>query len=104
MQHQDNTSFETRRSFLKKAAYAAPAVIALGSLSAPVTAHASIIYNHGTFTSGTKSFDATESYDNVRNVSVSGTLDYGTTHKDYVETDFATNEGLLQKFFNFLFR
>lgn len=32
----------TRRSFLKKAAYAAPAVMALGALSAPVSAFAKV--------------------------------------------------------------
>lgn len=32
---------ETRRSFLKKAAYAAPAIVVLGALSAPSKAHAS---------------------------------------------------------------
>lgn len=34
------TSVEARRSFLKKAAYVAPAVIVLGALSAPKSAYA----------------------------------------------------------------
>lgn len=38
MKHQSN---EARRSFLKKAAYAAPVVMALGALVVPMSAHAS---------------------------------------------------------------
>lgn len=34
----------SRRLFLKKAAYTAPAVIALGSLAAPQSAHASYVH------------------------------------------------------------
>lgn len=34
-------SLESRRSFIKKAAYAAPAIIALGSITKPVSAAAS---------------------------------------------------------------
>ena len=34
----------SRRNFLKKAAYAAPAVIALGTLASPQTVHASYVY------------------------------------------------------------
>jgi hypothetical protein len=37
------TTVEARRSFLKKAAYTAPAVMALGALSAPMSAHASTL-------------------------------------------------------------
>jgi hypothetical protein len=37
------TTVEARRSFLKKAAYTAPAVMALGALSAPMSAHESIV-------------------------------------------------------------
>jgi hypothetical protein len=36
-------SVESRRKFLKKAAYVAPAVMALGTLTAPSSAHASVI-------------------------------------------------------------
>jgi hypothetical protein len=36
-------SVESRRKFLKKAAYVAPAVLALGTLTAPSSAHASVI-------------------------------------------------------------
>lgn len=35
---------QSRRNFLKKAVYAAPAVIALGTLAAPQSAHASYVY------------------------------------------------------------
>lgn len=37
----DQEKLEDRRSFLKKAAYAAPAIIALGSITKPVSAAAS---------------------------------------------------------------
>jgi hypothetical protein len=40
---QPNDHSASRRGFLKKAVYAAPAVIALGSLTVPVSAHASIV-------------------------------------------------------------
>ena len=104
MEKTSQTSVEARRSFLKKAAYVAPVVIALGTLSAPVSAHASVIFNQGTFDSSGKSFSATEHYDNVANVSIDGTLDYGTAHKEYVQTNFQENSGLLQRFYNLLFR
>lgn len=35
---------ESRRNFLKKAAYAAPAIMVLGTLTVPTSAHASYIY------------------------------------------------------------
>jgi hypothetical protein len=35
---------ESRRKFLKKAAYVAPVVVALGGLTAPMSAHASYIH------------------------------------------------------------
>ena len=38
---QDNENLESRRSFIKKAAYVAPTIIALGSLTKPVSAAAS---------------------------------------------------------------
>lgn len=39
--NQDNESLESRRSFIKKAAYVAPTIIALGSIRQPVSAAAS---------------------------------------------------------------
>lgn len=39
-----NQSVEARRSFLKKVAYAAPAVVALGALTVPVSAQASVFH------------------------------------------------------------
>lgn len=48
MENTEVSSVEARRSFLKKVAYTAPAVIALGSLTLPVTAQASTFTN--TFT------------------------------------------------------
>ena len=46
-----DTRVEARRSFLKKVAYAAPAIIVLGTLTAPMSAHASVITvnQQGTF-------------------------------------------------------
>ena len=51
----DNTTnvVNSRRNFLKKAAYSAPAIIAMGALTAPVTAQAS------TFVNNTQSVPAT---------------------------------------------
>jgi len=40
--NQDNESLESRRSFIKKAAYAAPTIIALGAIRQPVSAAASV--------------------------------------------------------------
>ena len=40
MDKTSQTSVEARRSFLKKVAYAAPVVVALGALSTPKSAHA----------------------------------------------------------------
>jgi hypothetical protein len=40
MEKTSQTSVEARRSFLKKVAYAAPAIVALGALSTPKSAHA----------------------------------------------------------------
>jgi len=37
----DNSELESRRSFIKKAVYAAPTIVALGSISKPVSAAAS---------------------------------------------------------------
>lgn len=38
----ENNVKKTRRDFLKKAAYIAPAVVALGALSAPTSGHAAV--------------------------------------------------------------
>lgn len=38
------STVESRRNFLKKAVYAAPAVVALGALTAPMSAQASLIH------------------------------------------------------------
>lgn len=61
----DTQHNESRRGFLKKAAYAAPAVIALGSLSAPVSAQASVLHlsGNGLLPRSTVTAD----YDNVAN-------------------------------------
>lgn len=44
MDKTSQTSVEARRSFLKKAAYAAPAIVVLGGLTLPQQAQASLIY------------------------------------------------------------
>jgi hypothetical protein len=70
-----STSAEARRSFLKKAAYAAPAVMVLGSLTAPMSAQASIIHHQQTiFNKAGTSAEVTENYDNVGDFTVDGTF------------------------------
>ncbi len=44
MENTKTQDVETRRSFLKKVAYIAPVVVALGGLTAPMVAHASYIH------------------------------------------------------------
>lgn len=44
MEKTSQTNVESRRSFLKKAAYAAPAIVVLGGLTLPQQAQASLIY------------------------------------------------------------
>jgi len=46
MENVEIQNVEARRSFLKKVAYVAPAVVALGALSAPMSAQASTFHNH----------------------------------------------------------
>lgn len=41
---------QSRRSFLKKAAYTAPALVAMGALTLPASAHASYVYTRTTTT------------------------------------------------------
>ena len=76
---------ESRRIFLKKAAYTAPAVMALGSLTAPISAHASIVHMQGNgIIPGAK---VTADYDNVADkyTNVTRTGFIGTTNiKDTV--------------------
>lgn len=44
----------TRRNFLKKAAYVAPAVVAMGALTIPKSAHASYVFVRETTTTNSK--------------------------------------------------
>lgn len=94
----------SRRGFLKKVAYTAPAVIALGALTLPASAQASVIFNQGQFTDGAQSFGATEYYDNVIKESQSGTLSYDQFVDQFNASDFKADGGLLQNFYNSLFR
>jgi hypothetical protein len=94
-------SVESRRKFLKKAAYAAPVVIALGAMTAPISAHASVIYKQGTWNRGTgEQFEAGEHYDNVQKAIQDGYLSYDSqagvykTTDKFNKTDFTSNPEL----------
>lgn len=81
-----------RRKFLKKAAYAAPVVIALGAMTAPISAHASVIYKQQTFNAGTiDQFEAGEHYDNVKKAINDGYLSYDRQSGTYQVTDKFTS-------------
>lgn len=107
MDKTSQTSVEARRSFLKKAAYVAPAVVALGALSAPVSAHASVVFNQKTvYNQKNQSAFVTEHYDNVGKFTVDGTFtpESGpTTTYDRTAIENA-NKNWLQKFFDAVFR
>lgn len=103
------TSGEARRSFLKKAAYAAPAVVILGGLTAPMSAHASIIFKEGTFNQGTADqLYGSEHYDTATKAINDGLLSYDYQSGTYVTTDkfnsaqFTDNSDL-KAFFDALF-
>jgi len=98
---------ESRRSFLKKVAYTAPVVIALGSLTAPVSAHASVVFNTTPYTDG-DGYQATvtENYDNVKNYTVDGTIiaEDGTSYH-YVRNETPNVvDNFFQNLFNLIFR
>lgn len=99
----------SRRKFLQKAVYAAPVVIALGAMTAPISAHASVIYRQGTWNAGTiDQFEAGEHYDTVQKAIQDGYLSYHqksgtyTTTDKFNKTDFSTYPEL-NKMFNALF-
>lgn len=99
----------SRRNFLKKAAYAAPVIIALGAMTAPISAHASVIFTKGTWNAGTvDQFEAGQNYDNVNKAIQDGYLSYDYQNKTYSTTekftklDFSTDSSLTN-FFNGLF-
>lgn len=98
---------EGRRSFLRKAAYVAPVVVALGALTSPVSAHASIVFNQATTynKTGNKAFVA-ENYDNVGKFTVNGTFQpEGGKLTSYDRNAIATApRNYLQRFFDFVFR
>lgn len=50
---ENKDKIESRRSFLKKAAYAVPTIVALGQITNPVTAAAGSFVGGGTSSSGT---------------------------------------------------
>jgi hypothetical protein len=60
MENTHNQKGEARRSFLKKVVYVAPAVVALGALTAPVGAHASVFVGQ-VYTNPTSSNQGVES-------------------------------------------
>jgi hypothetical protein len=101
----------SRRKFLQKAAYAAPVVIALGAMTAPISAHASVIYKQQTFNTGTiDQFEAGEHYDNVKKAINDGYLSYDSQSGKYQVTDKFSSTDFsnpansdLNDFFNSLF-
>lgn len=100
-----------RRKFLKKAAYAAPIVLALGAMTAPISAHASVIFTKGTWNAGGEDqFEAGQNYDNVKKAVKDGYLSYDYQKGAYVTTDkfnqlqFSTNDGGIRDLFNALFK
>lgn len=100
-----SASVQSRRNFLKKAAYAAPAVIALGALTAPVSAHASIVYHQKTAYKNGRAAEITEHYDNVANYSVDGTFTPESNPTTvWTRNDIATAENnWIQSFLNVIF-
>lgn len=92
-------SVESRRNFLKKAAYAAPAVIALGTLTAPVSAQASLIHKQspGIVQGSVWSGDYDTSSGKYTNVIREGKL------LTVQVKDNAAN-GILKNFLNWVFR
>lgn len=100
------SSVESRRSFLKKVAYAAPAVVALGALTAPMSAHASVVFNQKTIYNNVgKSANVTEHYDNVANYTVDGTFtpNGGTTSVYDRQKIAEAPKNWLQNFFDAVF-
>ena len=96
---------ESRRNFLKKAAYVAPIVIALGAMTAPISAHASVIFTKGTWNSGeADQFEAGQSYDTVKQAINDGYLSYDKVNDTYSTTDkftkldFSTDPSLTSLF------
>lgn len=81
----NKNEIEARRSFLKKVAYAAPAVVALGTLTAPQSAHASILNltADGILPNAKWSANYDTSMDKYANVVRSGNIGT-TTFKDQV--------------------
>lgn len=99
----------SRRNFLKKVAYVAPMIFALGAMTAPMSAHASIIFTKGTWNAGSvDQFEAGQHYDNVKNSIENGYLsyDYGSdtyaTTEKFTKLNFSTDP-TLTSFFNGLF-
>lgn len=63
---ENNSTVESRRSFLKKAAYTVPTIIALGQITNPVKSSASSFVGGGTEngdTTGTGGSDRGDAYD-----------------------------------------
>ena len=109
MEQLEHDGVAGRRKFLKKAAYVAPAVFALGSLTAPMTANASLIAHRDSFTcacsDGTaKNVTAWEMYetdDGGYTDSGGYAFDDGTSQR-YTREEIASSSWL-QTFFDILF-
>lgn len=93
------STVESRRSFLKKAVYAAPVVVALGALTAPVSAQASVIHkqSQGVIQGSVWSGDYDTANGQYTNVIREGKL----IKKVEVSDEFAN--GPLKKFLNWVF-
>lgn len=93
------STVESRRSFLKKAVYAAPAVVALGTLTAPMSAQASVIHkqSEGVIRGSTWSGDYETTTGQYTNVIREGKL----IKKVEVSDELAN--GPLKKFLNWIF-
>ena len=99
----------SRRNFLKKAAYAAPVVLALGAMTAPISAHASVIFTRQIFDEGTTDqVEFGQNFDNVNKAIEDGYLSYDFDLKTYKTTDKFSKldfkEDALRNTFNAIFR
>jgi len=106
MENVEIQSVAARRSFLKKVAYAAPAVVALGALTAPMSAQASVIFSQKTITNDKgNAASVTEHYDNVGKFTQDGTFtpNGGTTTVYNRQKIVTAPKNWLQNFFDSVF-
>lgn len=75
MENVEIQTVEARRSFLKKVAYAAPAIVALGALTAPMSVQASVVFSQKTIKNNAgNTANVSEHYDNVGKFTQDGTF------------------------------